>query len=145
MNETLSAVLMILGAAFALLAGVGVVRMPDLFTRMQAATKASTLGMSCIVLAVALHFGELGLTTRALATMSFVFLTAPVAAHMIARSAYFVGVPLWEGTMIDELRGHYDRRTHRLLSDAPPAENANARLDSAEAADDASPPLLPPC
>lgn len=145
MNETLSAALMIIGAAFALLAGVGVVRMPDLFTRMQAATKASTLGMSCMVLAVAVHFGELGITTRALATMSFVFLTAPVAAHMIARAAYFVGVPLWEGTMIDELRGHYDRRTHRLLSDAPPAENASARLDSDAAAADASPPLLPLC
>lgn len=145
MNETLSAALMIIGAAFALLAGVGVVRMPDLFTRMQAATKASTLGMSCMVLAVAVHFGELGITTRALATMSFVFLTAPVAAHMIARAAYFVGVPLWEGTMTDELRGHYDRRTHRLLSDAPPAENASARLDSDAAADDSAPPLLPLC
>jgi multicomponent Na+:H+ antiporter subunit G len=84
-------------------------------------------------------------TTRVPATMSFVFLTAPVAAHMIARAAYFVGVSLWEGTMIDELRGHYDRRTHRLLSDAPPAEDANARLDSAEAADDAALALLPPC
>jgi len=114
MNETLSAALMIIGAAFALLAGAGVVRMPDLFMRMQAATKASTLGIGCIVLAVALHFGELGVTTRALATILFVFLTAPVAAHMIARASYFVGVPLWSGTIVDELRGHYDRRTHRL-------------------------------
>ena len=86
MNEVLSAALMIVGAAFALLAGAGVVRMPDLFTRMQAATKASTLGIGCIVLAVAVHFGEFGVTTRALATMIFVFLTAPVAAHMIARA-----------------------------------------------------------
>ena len=114
MNEILSSALLIIGATFALLAGVGMVRMPDLFTRMQASTKASTLGIGCIVGAVAIHFGELGITTRALATMVFVFLTAPVAAHMIARAAYFVGVPLWEGTIIDELRGHYDRRTHRL-------------------------------
>jgi CPA2 family monovalent cation:H+ antiporter-2 len=105
---------MILGAVFGVLASAGVVRMPDLFMRMQAATKASTLGIGCIVLAVAVHFGELGITTRALATIVFVFLTAPVAAHMIARASYFVGVPLWEGTIIDELRGHYDRRTHRL-------------------------------
>jgi monovalent cation/proton antiporter MnhG/PhaG subunit len=105
---------MIIGAAFMLLAGVGVVRMPDLFMRMQAATKASTLGMGCIVLAVAIHFGELGITTRALATIVFVCLTAPVAAHLVARASYFVGVPLWEGTIVDELRGHYDRRTHRL-------------------------------
>jgi monovalent cation:H+ antiporter-2, CPA2 family len=63
---------------------------------------------------VAVHFGELGVATRAVATVIFVFLTAPVAAHMIARASYFVGVPLWEGTIIDELRGHYDQRTHRL-------------------------------
>ena len=60
MNEILSSALMIIGATFALLAGAGVLRMPDLFTRMQAATKASTLGIGCIVLAVAIHFGELG-------------------------------------------------------------------------------------
>ena len=114
MNETLSSALMIIGATFALLAGAGVIRMPDLFTRMQAATKASTLGIGCILLAVAIDFGELGITTRALATMIFVFLTAPVAAHMIARAGYFVGVPLWERTVIDELHGHYDRRTHKL-------------------------------
>jgi CPA2 family monovalent cation:H+ antiporter-2 len=114
MTEMIASASMIVGAAFMLLAGVGVVRMPDLFMRMQAATKASTLGMGCIVLAVAVHFGELGITTRVLATIVFVCLTAPVAAHMIARASYFVGVPLWEGTIIDELRGHYDRRTHRL-------------------------------
>ena len=114
MSEVLSTVLMIVGAAFVLLAGAGVVRMPDLFMRMQAATKASTLGIGFILLAVAVYFGELGVTTRALATITFVFLTTPIAAHMIARAAYFVGVPLWEGTIIDELSGHYDRRTHRL-------------------------------
>jgi monovalent cation/proton antiporter MnhG/PhaG subunit len=114
MSEILSSFLMIIGAAFALLAGAGVVRMPDLFTRMQAATKASTLGIGCIVLAVAVYFGDLSITTRALAIIAFVFLTAPIAAHMIARAAYFVGVPLWEGTVIDELRGQYDRRSHKL-------------------------------
>jgi CPA2 family monovalent cation:H+ antiporter-2 len=113
-TQGIGSALMIIGAAFMLLAGAGVVRMPDLFMRMQAATKATTLGMSCIALAVAVHFGELGVTTRALAAIFFVCLTAPVAAHMIARASYFVGVPLWEGTIIDELRGHYDRRTHRL-------------------------------
>ncbi len=114
MSALLGSLLMLIGAAFLLLAGAGVVRMPDLFMRMQAATKASTLGVGCIVLAVAMHFGDLGVTTRALATILFIFLTAPVAAHVIARASYFVGVPLWEGTIIDELRGHYDRRTHRL-------------------------------
>ena len=129
MSEALSAALMLIGAAFGLLAGAGVVRMPDLFMRMQAATKASTLGIGCIALAVAVHFGELGVTTRALATILFVFLTAPVAAHMIGRASYFVGVPLWEGTIIDELRGHYDRRTHRLARPDDPYAVLPATVD----------------
>ncbi|MBL8796254.1 MAG: monovalent cation/H(+) antiporter subunit G [Planctomycetia bacterium] len=107
MNDIASALLIVVGGAFMLLAGVGVVRMPDLFMRMQAATKAATLGAGCMLLAVAVHFGELTVVTRALLVTAFVFLTAPVAAHMIARAAYSVGTPLWEGTIADELR---DRR-----------------------------------
>jgi multicomponent Na+:H+ antiporter subunit G len=107
-RELLSAGLLLLGAAFMLLAAVGIVRMPDLFTRMQPATKAATLGVGCLFTAVAVHFGDLGITSRALAAFGFVVLTAPVAAHVIGRAAYFVGVPVWEGTITDELRGKYD-------------------------------------
>jgi multicomponent Na+:H+ antiporter subunit G len=106
MSDIITALLVVVGGAFMLLAGVGVVRMPDLFMRMQAATKAATLGAGCMLLAVAVHFGEPTVVTRALLVTAFVFLTAPVAAHMIARAAYSVGTPLWEGTITDELRGH---------------------------------------
>ncbi len=116
MGETLSAVLILIGTTFMLLASIGITRMPDLFTRMQSTSKAATLGISCMMLAVAFHFGDLGITTRALAVVAFFFLTAPVAAHIIARAAYFVGVPLWEGTVCDELRGQYDPTTHSLGS-----------------------------
>jgi multicomponent Na+:H+ antiporter subunit G len=116
MNDLISAVLLLIGAAFLLLAGVGVVRMPDVFTRMQAATKASTLGVGCVLLAVAVHFNELGIIMRALAGIVFFLLTAPVTAHVIGRAAYFLGVPLWHGTTRDELRGRYDLSTHRLDS-----------------------------
>jgi multicomponent Na+:H+ antiporter subunit G len=108
------------GGAFALLAAVGIVRMPDLYMRMQAATKAATLGVACVMLASAVHFGDLGTTARALLVVFFLFLTAPVAAHTIARAAYFVGAPLWEGTVTDELRDRYEKRTHHLRS--PQAE-----------------------
>src|SRR5690606_2605413 len=103
MAEVLTAVLLLVGGVAMLLAGVGVLRMPDLFTRMQAATKASTLGVGSVMLAVAFHFGELGVTTRSLLIMAFLFLTAPVSAHVIAKAAYSTGVPLWSATIIDEL------------------------------------------
>jgi multicomponent Na+:H+ antiporter subunit G len=98
--------------------------MPDVFTRLQAATKASTLGVGCIITALALHFETTGITIRALLVVAFFFLTAPVAAHVIGRAAYFVGVPLWEGTIIDELRGRYHADSHRLDSSGQsPAPN----------------------
>jgi multicomponent Na+:H+ antiporter subunit G len=104
MNDIVVAALIVIGGGFMLLAGIGILRMPDVFMRMQAATKAATLGAGCMLLAVAVHFGELTVVARALLVIAFVFLTAPVAAHMIARAAYSVGTPLWEGTIADELR-----------------------------------------
>jgi len=107
MSDVISAALIVIGGAFMLLAGVGILRMPDLFMRMQAATKAATLGAGCMLLAVAVHFGELTVVARALLVIAFVLLTAPVAAHMIARAAYSVGTPLWKGTIADELRDQH--------------------------------------
>lgn len=103
MNEIASALLLI-GSFFMLLAGLGLFRLPDIFMRMQAATKASTLGVACILLAVSIHFQELAITIRAILIIAFFFLTAPIGAHMLARAAYAVGVPLWKGSIIDEFR-----------------------------------------
>ena len=113
----LSLILFLVGTFFMLLAGVGLLRMPDLFLRMSAATKASTLGAGFILLAAALYFEDLGSTSRALATIAFIFLTAPVAAHRIGRAAFFDGVSLWEGTQRDDLGGQYNTFTHELGSD----------------------------
>lgn len=121
MRDLMVVALLSIGAMFTLLAAVGIVRMPDIFTRMQASTKAATLGVTCVMLATALHFGDLGTIARALLVVLFLFLTAPVAAHTIGRAAYFVGVPLWEGTVVDELRDRYEPDTHRLSSRPPRA------------------------
>jgi multicomponent Na+:H+ antiporter subunit G len=82
-------------------------RMPDLFLRMSCSTKAATIGVGTMLLALALYFENLGVATRALATICFIFLTAPVGAHRIGRIAYLVGVRLWKGTITDELEGVY--------------------------------------
>lgn len=120
MREALVSALMVIGALLMFLGGVGVLRMPDLFLRMSATTKVATLGIGCTLLAAALQFSELGIVSRALATIVFVLLTAPVSAHMLGRAAYVVGVPLWEGTIVDELRGRYDPHTHQLAGPAGP-------------------------
>lgn len=116
MNESLAWVLMFSGAAFLLLAAVGIFRFPDLYSRMQAATKGATLGVALMLLGVAVYFDDLGVTTRAVLVIVFFFLTAPVAAHMLGRAAYFIGTPLWERTIRDELKGCYRKNPHRLMN-----------------------------
>jgi len=94
--------LVLLGSMFSLLAAVGIVRMPDLYTRMQSATKAGTLGVACIVIAAAIHFGTALVAVQALLVILFFFATAPIGSHLIARASYVVGVPLWSRTVRDD-------------------------------------------
>jgi multicomponent Na+:H+ antiporter subunit G len=132
MSEIIIIILMALGGALMLLAGVGVVRMPDLFTRMHVATKSATLGVGCLLTAVSIYFGDVGVFTRSLLVILFFFLTAPVGAHLIGRAGYIVGTPLWEGTKWDELKGKYDHANHTL--DSPTSVNVKApRPDSPHA------------
>ena len=114
MGQLIGTILMIVGVLLILIAGIGLLRMPDLYLRMSAATKASTLGLGLILLGTAVYFGELSIASRAIATIIFVFLTAPVSAHMIGRAAYTNGVKLWAGTEVDELDGRYDEANQTL-------------------------------
>ncbi len=111
MSEILTAFFVVAGGFFALAAALGVLRLPDVLIRMHASTKAGTLGCGLTLVAVAVHFGEVGITARAIAAIVFLLLTAPVAAHMIGRAAYRTGVPLWHGMTIDEAAA--DRRQQR--------------------------------
>ena len=119
MADILVGILMLVGALFTLVASLGVLRMPDLFLRMSASTKAATLGTISLLIAVAVHFSEIGVASRAAATSIFLLLTVPVAAHMLGRAGYFVGVKLADSTVIDELAGHYDMETHVLEGHEP--------------------------
>ena len=102
MIDWISGGLVVAGATLALLAGVGVVRMPDVFTRMQASTKASTLGLGCLLAALAIRHPDVSVVMRALSIGAFMMLTTAVSAHVIARAAALTGAPLWKGTLIDE-------------------------------------------
>lgn len=89
--------LFLAGGFFAFAAGLGVLRLPDVLTRMHASTKAGTLGSSLILVGVALHFGSLAIFAKAGVAILFILLTAPLAAHMIGRAAVRTGVPMWRG------------------------------------------------
>jgi len=101
--DWISALLLLVGAAFSLLAAVGILRMPDFYSRLQVTTKASTLGVGCVVLGTALQLAAPGATTRALLVVAFLVLTSPVAAQVICWAARAEGVPMFEATIVDEL------------------------------------------
>ncbi len=116
MKELLSSAFIIIGSIMILISSIGLLRMPDLYLRMSATTKAATLGVGFVLIGTAIHFWEVGIVSRLVIIIVFLFLTAPVAAHMIGRAAYNDGVPLWKGTKLDELKGKYDEHTHELKS-----------------------------
>lgn len=116
MMEIISSALIILGSVMILISSIGLIRMPDLYMRMSATTKAATLGVGFVLIGAAIFFWEVGIVSRLLIIIVFLLLTAPVAAHMIGRAAYIDGVKLWEKTTIDELKNKYDKETHELKS-----------------------------
>ena len=105
-REILTCFFLLLGGVLSVIAAAGLLRMPDVFLRMHAATKVGTVGVSAITLGVMIHFGTITVTSRGILVIAFFLLTAPVAAHMIARAAYRSGVSLWLLTRIDEWKTH---------------------------------------
>jgi len=114
MIDIAAALAVLIGAFFSLIAAIGMLRMPDLYVRMHAGSKAGTLGAGLMLLAVALVSGAPGVVLRALAAIVFLVLTAPIAAHLLARAAYIARVHPWSGTRFDEMAGLYERETGTL-------------------------------
>jgi multicomponent Na+:H+ antiporter subunit G len=110
------------GTLFVVLAAVGVLRMPDLFSRLQASSKAATLGVVCLLVAVAIHFGDSRIWFKASALGAFLFLTAPIAAHLIARAGFVTGAPLAEETTVNEAEELEAALSGADSDRAPPSE-----------------------
>lgn len=123
MSEWLVAALTLIGVAFSVLAAVGIVRMPDLYMRMQAATKSATVGVSCLILAAAVRLETVEAITQALLVVAFLFFTVPVASHMIGRAAYASGVELWSETILDEYNSRAENQ-HIVSEESPPSNKA---------------------
>lgn len=113
MVDAVAAVLLLVGVALSIIAGIGLQRFPDVFARMHAATKPATLGLVLILAAAAFRVEEGGAVAKLLLVIVLQFFTAPVGAHMVGRAAYRTGTELSPATTIDELaatRAQQDRR-----------------------------------
>lgn len=106
LTEIIISIFAILGGLFSLLGAVGMIRFPDVYGRLHAATKSATLGVILIMTATFLYFFLVHghFVFKILLTILFVFLTAPVAGLMMSRSAYRIGVPLSANSIQDDLK-----------------------------------------
>ncbi len=95
----LGGVLMTVGCAFLLLGGLGIYRFPDVYNRLQAGTKCTTLGAVCTIIGVGV--AEPAWIFKAVLIAAFILLTNPISAHALARASRKSGVNLWEGSVVD--------------------------------------------
>lgn len=116
-TEIVVGLLAFFGAVFVLLAAIGMVRMPDTYLRISVTTKAATLGVGLLLFAAAIYFKDVSILAKILAIILFVLLTAPVSAHLIGRTSYFSGVKLWRHSVMDDLKGKYQKSTQILKSE----------------------------
>ncbi len=102
-SHYLMAALILAGSLFALVGAIGLVRLPDVYTRSHAASKAGTIGSGLAMLAIAVGAPEASVATRAMAGVLFFLLTAPVSAHLLMRAAYKAGYPLSDSAVVDAM------------------------------------------
>lgn len=109
MNEIINIIIaffILIGAFLSVVAAFGVIRLPDVYTRNHAASKAATLGVMSILFGAFLYFYlvEGHFNSRLLLGIVFIFMTSPVAGHLISRAAYNTGVKLWDKSVHDDLK-----------------------------------------
>lgn len=102
MSETIGFVLLLIGVVFDIVGCIGLVRLPDIYNRLQAATKCVTLGTCMILLSVLFYTGFGSIGVKALLCLWFIIITSPTGAHAIARAAHRSGIRLWEGSIMDK-------------------------------------------
>ena len=124
--DVLAAVLLLAGCSLALIAAIGLFRMPDTYSRIHVATKPATLAVVCTVGAAVLRVPDLAPTTKLLLAVALQFWTAPVASHMLGRAAHTAGLRPEEPWVVDDLAD----------AEAAEAAAASASENTADAAVD---------
>ena len=102
MNETIGIVFFGIGIVFNFFGCLGLIRLPDIYNRLQAATKCVTFGTIFILIGVLIYFGFTDIGVKAILCLLFILITSPTAAHAISRGAYHSKVSLWSKSVVDK-------------------------------------------
>ena len=115
-REIISSILIIIGVIFMLISSIGLLRFPDFYIRMSAITKGATLGLGLILSGMGIYFNEPDMLLKVMLIIGFTFLTSPVAAHVIGRTAVRNKIPFWDQTDLTEFK-EYLRKEHTTHRD----------------------------
>ena len=101
MNEIVGLTIVAIGVLFDIFGCIGLVRLPDVYNRLQASTKCVTAGTCFILVGSLITLGSAPGTVKGLICIAFILITSPTAAHALARAAYRSGVKMWESSVVD--------------------------------------------
>jgi len=104
MSDTISLIFIIIGVVFDLFGCIGLIRLPDVYNRLQAATKSVTLGTCSILFGLFIKYGFSAIGMKALIAIPLLFFASTVAAHALVRGSYKFGIKLWNKTVIDDYK-----------------------------------------
>ena len=104
MSDTISLIFIIIGVVFDLFGCIGLIRLPDVYNRLQAATKSVTLGTCSILFGLFIKYGFSPIGMKALIAIPLLFFASTVAAHALIRGSYKFGIKLWDKTVIDDYK-----------------------------------------
>lgn len=110
--EFLALISLVFGLFFMCVGVLGLLRLPDVYHRIHAASKCTTLGLLGLLIAAVLHVGTFGVFTKAILTLIFAFVATPVGSHMLAKAAHRDDAPQWGKTLSDELEQDKDHGHH---------------------------------
>lgn len=102
MNSLIGIIFLFIGLFFTLVGCIGVIRFPDIYNRLQAATKCVTLGTCSTLLGTMIIAGWGSLTIKCIICVVFILITSPTAAHALAKASHVFGVKLWEKSVVNK-------------------------------------------
>lgn len=113
-KDIISAAFLLIGALFMFISALGMIRLPDFYIRNSASTKAVVLGVLLILLGVGIHYNDIIIFIEIFAILFFIFLIAPLAAHIMARAAIITKVEFWEKTILKDLADYRKQREEKV-------------------------------
>jgi multicomponent Na+:H+ antiporter subunit G len=108
--ELISSFFILAGVTFIVISGVGLLRLPDFYIRISVITKAITLGITLILIGIGIYFNNLVIASKIIAIISFMMITSPISAHIIARAATKNKVSFWKKTILKDFQPYLDKQ-----------------------------------